>query len=219
MATCALLGQAVGTAAAVAACEELSPHDVCIRRIDELQERLLAADCFLPGKRRPVGEACRTAVLVDQSGAPIPHGIALKNGEDRPNIHYGTTDCGLPLPNGKAVEYRFPAPTRVEAVHLVFDSDLNRATLPGDGCEREHATRANVLLDSPLMHLPLTLCKSFRMEMDTPTGTVPLLDVTENATRAYHVAVDREDVTALRLIPRENYGGGGETRVFSFDFR
>ena len=219
MATCALLGQAVGTAAAVAADEELSPHDVCIRRIDELQERLLAADCFLPGKRRPVGEACRTAVLVDQSGAPIPHGIALKNGEDRPNIHYGTTDCGLPLPNGKAVEYRFPAPTQIHSVHLTFDSDLNRQTLPGDWCEREHATRANVLLDSPQFYLPLTLVRCFRLEMDTPEGTVKLLDVTENAVRTYHVHVDREDVTALRLIPLENYGQTAETRVFSFDFR
>jgi hypothetical protein len=33
------------------------------------------------------------------------------------------------------------------------------------------------------------------------------------------VEVGRADVTALRLIPLENYGGGGETRVFSFDFR
>ena len=45
-----------------------------------------------------------------------------------------------------------------------------------------------------------------------------LLDVTDNAARAYHVPLDRE-VTALRLIPLANYGGEAETRVFSFDFR
>jgi hypothetical protein len=106
----------------------------------------------------------------------------------------------------------------VESVHVTFDSDLNRETLPGDRCERDHSTRANIRLDSPQFHLPLTLCKAFRLEMDTPEGTHTLLDVTANATRAHHVRVQRTDVTALRLIPLSNYGEGIYTRVFSFDF-
>ena len=102
---------------------------------------------------------------------------------------------------------------------LTFDSDLDRTTLPGNKCEQEHATRANIRLDSPQFHLPLTLCKAFRLELDTPDGTVTLLDVDHNALRAYPVEVGRAAVTAIRLIPLENYGGSGETRVFSFDFR
>ena len=219
MATCALMGQAVGTAAALATRHRLTPHEVYVHYLTDLQTSLMDADCFLPAMPRPVGEACRRAVLVDSDGSPIPHGDALKNGQDRPNIHYGTTVCGLDLPNGQAVEYRFPAPMAVESVHLTFDSDLNRATLPGDWCEREHATRANVFLDSPQFHLPLTLCKAFRLEADTTDGIVTLLDVTHNAARAYHVPVARNDVTALRLIPLENYGRTEGTRVFSFDFR
>ena len=219
MATCALLGQAVGTAAAMAHRNGLTPHGVFLSRIRELQERLMDADCFLPALTRRVGEACRTTALTRGDGAPIADGAALKNGQDRPNIHYGTTVCGLVLPNGQAAEYRFSAPTRVEAVHLTFDSDLARVTLPGDWCEREHSTRANIYLESPQFHLPLTLCKAFRLEMDTSEGTVILLEVAENTTRAYHVSVNRDDVTALRLIPLENYGGTEATRVFSFDFR
>ena len=219
MATCALLGQAVGVAAAIATHEHLTPHGVFLHCVSELQERLMDADCFLPALERRVGEFCRTCVPVDESGVAIPNGEALHNGQDRPNIHYGTTVCGLPLPNGKSVEYRFPAPARVESIHLTFDSDLDRVTLPGDVCERTHSTRANVLLDSPMFHLPLTLAKAFRLEADTATGTEILLNVTENATRSYHVDFNRDDVTALRLIPLENYGGTNETRVFSFDFR
>ena len=219
MATCALLGQAVGTAAAIATHNQLTPHDVYLHRVSELQEHLMDADCFLPALERRVGEACRTSVLVDESGEAILGGEALRNGQDRPNIHYGTTVCGLPLPNGKAVEYRFPAPERVESIHLTFDSDLDRVTLPGDACERTHSTRANILLDSPMFYLPLTLVKAFRLEADTATGTEILLDVTENATRSYHIELNRDGVTALRLIPLENYGGTDETRVFSFDFR
>jgi hypothetical protein len=155
---------------------------------------------------------------VDSQGAAVAGGDALKDGQDRPNAHYGAASCGLVLQNGQAVEYRFPAPARVETVHVTFDSDLNRETLPGDLCEREHATRANVRLDSPLFHLPLTLCKSFRLEADTAEGTLILLNVTDNTTRAYHLLLGRSDVTVLRLIPLENYGDRKETRVFSFDF-
>ena len=219
MATCALMGQAVGTAAALATRYGLTPHGVYTQRLAALQTALMEADCFLPALARPVGEACRRAVLVDKNGSPVANGDALKNGQDRPNIHYGTTACGLSLPNGEGVEYRFDAPAAVEAVHLTFDSDLNRATLPGDKCEQEHATRANIRLDSPRFHLPLTLCKAFRLEADTPDGVEVLLDVEQNALRAYHVKVGRDNITAIRLIPLENYGGSGETRVFSFDFR
>ena len=219
MATCALLGQAVGTAAALAARYGLTPHGVYTRRLAELQGSLMDTDCFLPARERNVGEVCRRSVLVGKNGTPVAGGEALKNGQDRPNIHYGTTACGLSLPNGEGVEYRFDTPTAVESVHLTFDSDLNRTTLPGDKCEQDHSTRANVRLDSPQFYLPLTLCKTFRLEADTHGGVEVLLDVDHNALRAYHVEIDRADITALRLIPLENYGGTGETRVFSFDFR
>ena len=219
MATCALLGQAVGTAAALAARYGLTPHCVYARRLEELQISLMDADCFLPAMTRPVGEVCRRSVLVDKDGAPVAGGETLKNGQDRPNIHYGTATCGLSLPNGEGVEYRFDAPTAVESVHLTFDSDLDRTTLPGDKCEQDHSTRANVRLDSPQFYLPLTLCKAFRLEAETADGVEVLLNVEQNALRAYHVEVGRADITALRLIPLENYGGGEETRVFSFDFR
>ena len=219
MATCALLGQAVGTAAALAARYGLTPHGVYTQRLEELQASLMDADCFLPAMTRPVSEVCRRSVLVDKKGTPVAGGETLKNGQDRPNIHYGTTSCGLSLPNGKGVEYRFDAPTAVESVHLTFDSDLDRTTLPGDKCEQDHSTRANVRLDSPQFYLPLTLCKAFRLEAETADGVEVLLNVEQNALRAYHVEVGRADITALRLIPLENYGGTGETRVFSFDFR
>ena len=219
MATCALMGQAVGTAAALAVRHGLTPHGVCVKRLEELQTVLMDADCFLPARERRVGERCRRSVLVDKNGVPVAYGDALKNGQDRPNIHYGTVTCGLSLPNGEGVEYRFHTPAAVMSIHLTFDSDLDRTTLPGDKCEQEHATRANIRLDSPQFHLPLTLCKAFRLELDTPDGTVTLLDVDHNALRAYHVEVGRAAVTAIRLIPLENYGGSGETRVFSFDFR
>lgn len=41
----------------------------------------------------------------------------------------------------------------------------------------------------------------------------------DNPRRAYHIPVEQDHITALRLIPLENWGGTEETDVFSFDFR
>ena len=97
------------------------------------------------------------------------------------------------------------------------DSDLDRLTLPGGSCERTHVTRANVLLDSPQMHLPKTLCRTFILTALTENGEVELLSVKENRKRAYHCRVDAE-VLGLRLRMLDNWGETESTNLVSFDF-
>ncbi|MBQ2325670.1 MAG: FAD-dependent oxidoreductase, partial [Clostridia bacterium] len=124
MATCGLLGQAVGTAAAVAAKHGTTPHGVYKNHLSELQERLMNADCFLPHFKRRISELCRNTAVTG--------GDCLKNGEDRPNRIYGTSEKGIDVKNGEAIEYSFDKPERINSVHIVFDSDLDRKTVPGD---------------------------------------------------------------------------------------
>ena len=47
--TCSVMGQAAGTAAAMCAAEKLSPRELGVRRIGELQRRLLRDDAWIPG--------------------------------------------------------------------------------------------------------------------------------------------------------------------------
>jgi hypothetical protein len=54
MATCATLGQAVGTAAAIAVRDDLSPRGVYENRIKELQQMLMDDDCYLPWHKREI---------------------------------------------------------------------------------------------------------------------------------------------------------------------
>jgi hypothetical protein len=218
MATCALIGQAVGCAAALCAKYEAAPHDIYLAHLDELRDAVRAEDGFIPASPRTVGELCRATPVTDADGNQLANQEALKDGRDRPHSSFGTTSCGLTLPNGSPVDYRFDTPQAVSAVHVTFNSDLNRETLPGGHVERTRSMRANVLLDSPVMHMPTTLCRAFRLEAETPEGTIVLLSVADNARRAYHIPVNRADITALRLVPLENWGGSGETDVFSFDF-
>lgn len=206
MATCALLGQAVGTAAAVAVRYGLTPHGVYREQLPLLQQLLLRADCFLPTRKRAVSAPCLRF-------APDP---ALCDGQDRPHALYQTETCGVTVKNGTALCYTFPEPTPVSTVHLVFDSDLNRETLNGDACERTHATRCNTLLSSPTLIMPRTLCRSFSLELQEGQSC-QVLEFSDNLRRCLELPVNRK-LTGLRLIPHSNWGDTGETAVFSFDF-
>lgn len=210
MATCSLLGQAVGTAVSVAKRNGIPPHGVYLEHLDELQQLLMEDDCFLPHFKRRLSPLCRTAALVNGSEL-------LRSGQDRANRIYGTETHSMTIQNGQTVEYRLEKEAFVHAVHLVFDSDLNRDTLPGDFCERGHVTRANILLNSPQMHPPKTLCKAFRLTAITNGQEQELLAVDCNRRRSYHVPI-RLPVTGLRLTVTEGWGDGAETGLVSFDF-
>ena len=209
MATCALLGQAVGTAAAVATKYGVTPHGVYKNHLAELQERLMNADCFLPYFKRNISTLCKNTEI--KGGCEC-----LKNGEDRPNRIYGSEDKGVLVKNGEAVEYKFKGAETINSIHVVFDSDLDRTTLPGDRIEKYHSMRANVLLDSPVMKMPETLCRNFRIECEK-NGIAKTIDVTDNLKRSYHINLG-ESFDTIRLVPLSNWGEREETKVVSFDF-
>ncbi len=83
--------------------------------------------------------------------------------------------------------------------------------------ERKHCMRSNTLLSSPQFYVPKTLCKEFVLEVEEKGETRKLLATDCNLKRAYHVIIGRE-VTAIRLVPKANWGDSASTDVFSFDF-
>lgn len=211
MMTCALMGQAVGSAAAIAAKYGLTPHEVYLNQLSRLQNLLLDADCFLPDKKREISNLCKKTAVLNGNDA-------LKNGEDRPHRIYKSTTCGIEIKNGTPLIYNFSEFEAISAVHITFDSDLNRNTLPGDSCEQRHSTRCNTLLDSPQFYVPKTLCKEFVLEAMTENGLIILYQTENNLNRAYHIPIDQK-VSCLRLTPVSNWGGSDMTAVFSFDFK
>lgn len=211
MATCALLGEAVGKAAFIAVNEHCTPHDVYLSKLDELQRLLMNEDCFLPSKTREVSSLCQNAEL------NISEDI-IRNGQDRAHRIYNTDahTCAYEAKAGEQIAYTF-AEAKVSAVHIVFCSDLNRDTLPGSHCERTHSTRANHRLDSPQMHMPKTLCKDFKLIGLRKGEQQLLLEVKDNRKRAYHLPVDQQ-LDSLVLIPESGWGNGEKIPVISFDF-
>ena len=210
MATCALLGQAAGTAAALAVGKNTDPDGVSIY-IRELQEQLMYDDCWLPRFRRTVSELCLSSeLLVD--GIKSDKAEALRNGIDRPTDEEG--DNGFFLPLESSVSYRLPSSSYVEEVRIIFDSDLDRTTTEGGtpGLPGKSTLCCRPLNFRPVS-FPKTMIRSFEIKADGKT----IFTTDCNYQRLNIISVKKE-VSVIELIPHATYGSE-DAHIFSFDFR
>ena len=215
MATCALLGQAVGEAAAMAVQYHTTPHGIYTDHLEELQERLMCNDSFLPYNKRTVSPIT-VASRLDCDGAVDLEN--LRNGIDRNNHTYGPDDFGAWIPMGKPVTYTLPEPTVLREIRVVFDSDLERVTVPGGECEQLHSMRCNVEPDSPQMHLPTTLPSEFCVEVQTQAGWEIVYHTDCNFQRCLRLKSGTKPVNAVRLtVQKRWYTDASDVHVFSFD--
>ena len=207
MATCAILGQAVGTAAALALREGLPPRGLGQKRIGDLQQALMADDCYLPWQRRTVPDLTKRARLTASAGDPEP----LRNGVDRP---VGQNDNGWAGDVGSGwLQYEFDAPTAVSRQRFVFDGDLNRAGLD-EGCRRNIPCR-HLLRPEP-QAVPASLTRAFRIEAREPDGTWrTLARVQENHQRLVRLETSVR-TTAVRFVPEAAWGAE-RAHLFAWD--
>jgi hypothetical protein len=165
-------------------------------------------DCFIPYSKRRVSSS------ISEGADKISS--ALYDGYDRVhrlNEGKAVISFGLHEP----IEYVFDKPEIIESVHITFDSDLNRETLNVDRCEKEHMTRANVMLDSPVMHMPTTLAKAFTLNVTLDNGKVLTFEHQNNRKRYFHASIS-DKVKKISLIVTETWGDDN-VRLLSFDYR
>ena len=202
MATCGLLGQAVGTAAALAAKNALSPRGVYQQKLQDLQQTLMEDDAWLPGLCRKISELSLRAELKASFGNPEP----LRNGTDRPVGDDGNCWEGAA---GDWVEYSFKRVEQISQVRIVFDSNLNRTP---------YNMVSKFTLDMPQFAPPETLISGFHIEAEDAAGNVSEVFRQENnyqrlfrlqmpfAARRVRLCID-----AVR--------GNGSRKIFSFDLK
>jgi FAD dependent oxidoreductase len=206
MGTCAILGQAIGTAAALATSKGVTPRAIAENHIDCLKATLMADDAYLPWNTRPVPELTMRAKLTARDGDPTP----LRNGIDRPigDIDNGWVgsgeDCWL--------EYAFESPMQVGHVRLVFDSDLDRWGL--GGCQRN--ITCSYPLDSNDVQVPPSLVRAFRIDARSANGEWQTVAQVDNNHDRF-VSLDIEVKTAaLRFIPEKTWGNE-QIHLFAWD--
>lgn len=115
MATCMLLGQAVGAAVVTCLKYKISPREADQKYIREIQQRLMEDDCTLPGMERKRPELTQKAKLSVSAG----DGENLRHGADRDMSFWE-------VKNGDWAEYDFGTPAEVREIRVIFDTDLER---------------------------------------------------------------------------------------------
>lgn len=195
MGTCAVTGQAAGTAAALAIRYGISPREVGSSHLEELRNTLLEDDQFIPGVRRTPSD-------LSLQGSPS-HEL-LRDGMDRDwddGVH------GILLAPGESCGYTFRNPVEISGIRIVFDSDLadNKRLYCEEG--------------RPAREMPAILCRKFEVSLQQPSGEWKIIATEEeNRHRLVRLNWPAETATAIRLTSRTSWGGGA-SRLFSLDVR
>ncbi len=201
MATCATLGQAVGTAAFVAKEKGLSPRGVYQKELAFLQQTLMGDDAYLPWKKRDIPAISKRAELTASAG----NAEAVRNGIDRP---VGDSFNGWQAPVSSSIAYRFAKNETVHEARIIFDSDLNRG---GKNMPSYYP------LAMPEYKVPASMVKTFRVEGEVDGVWKTVFRTENNYQRLVRVAL-KDPVSAIRLVPEATWGSVDAT-VFAFDVR
>ena len=202
MATCSTLGQAVGTAAAIALHAGLTPRGVYEEAIEELQQTLMEDDCYLPFNQRRINAITREARLLASRGNPE----LLRNGIDR---QIGTERNSWDAMPGDSVIFDLGSEVELKAIRLVFDSDLNRTT---------RNMVSYYTMASQDFRVPPQLVKSFTIEIEAGTagsGWKQAISVKDNHQRLVKLPLGVR-ASRLRFTALETWGAP-EVRVFALD--
>ncbi|NLE56007.1 MAG: FAD-dependent oxidoreductase [Lentisphaerae bacterium] len=214
MATCGLLGQAVGTAAAIATAKGCSPREVGQNYITQLQQALLDDDCFLPWQRRVVAELSTTAALKASVNDPEP----LRNGLDRPskNDQGAWDDNSWQGPAEAWVEYDFGCVVTVSQARMTFDSDLNRCGKGACAKQGEKNILSNFPLNQPPRETPPTLVKAFRLEAKGADGQWRCVHREDNNYQRLVRVPLAIQASAVRIVPEKTWGAD-TCKLFAFE--
>ena len=188
MATCAVLGQALGTAVSFAVRDNVALENVDIKK---LQQTLAEDDCFIPRYKRELPRLTRAAAC----SAEI-----VRNGTER-----GEQNCWVGK-KGDIIEYEFDSDTEISGIRLVFDSDLNRDY---------HNMPCSYPLVQTKFKLPETLIKEYKIEIISENGAVESLYIDDNHQRFVKHKINRK-ANKIRFIPIASWGCS-ELRLFDFE--
>lgn len=215
MATCAVMGQAVGNAAALCVKYACKPGDLYPAHVRELQEEILFDGCYLPGLRRHIADATKEAA----SDLTAAEKAILFSGLERPaNPLWYPDDAPVQTisrKSGESITYTFDTP-QSGTVRLVLDFDHSRASVSESRILQDYATRCNIPLSRPAIKMPANLAKEITVTAKTPDGREIVLLSDKNNYRHLIWLPLPEPVISVSA----HFGAAwqsDETRLYAFD--
>ncbi|MFT5196159.1 MAG: hypothetical protein ACI85U_003189 [Candidatus Promineifilaceae bacterium] len=229
MATCAVIGQGVGTSAAYAAAHQMLPNQLAAndQAVEAIQQRLLRDDAYLIGRRHQdsanvaqhatvtasseMQEGCCQAVLSGQTRS-VHGALGARPDLAHPGVHRWQSDpiAGFPA----WLELRWEAPVLVAQIEFVFDTGLHRIlTLThADG----YAAKMKWGECQP------EAVRDYQLEGEVGDSWVQLASITGNyQRRVVHTFTDPQLVSAMRVLVTATNGHNQahicEVRVYERD--
>ncbi len=197
MATCALLGQAAGTAASIALEKNITPAQLRKDYISTLQATLEDDDVLLPHRWRKPSDLTMSAKMADSLQV-------LRNGIDR---RWENVDNGIWVaPNAETITYTWKKPVELSGARIIFDSDLKVRS------KRMRKLEAT----TELVNFPAMMAKDFKVEARVGGKWQTVYTDKDNYLRLRKVSFDKVKADALRLVVTSTWGAP-YAHVFAFD--
>ena len=201
MATCAVMGQAAGTAAAVCARESITPRQLASdpAHVAALKQQLLKDDCYLLGtKNEDPADLARRARVTASAELECHAAKYVLDGITR-QVDTDSHQWAAPLgPDGAWLRLDWPSPITLSQVRLTFDTGFER---PLTLTMSDHHTSRTIRGPQP------ETIRDYTIEAQLPDGAWrPLITVTNNHQRLRTHTVPAIQATALRLTTTATNG-------------
>ena len=161
MATCSLLGQALGTAASICFKNNLKPKDLKDCYITLLQNTLMDDGVFIPTKKRSISKLTTDAKInLTASDKDI-----LFSGIERPGFE---NDVGnkIILNKGDNISFSYNSEMHIDTLRIQFDLDYKRQSVSPNLKMQWFAQKLHQGLDFVPMKVANTIVKSFEVYAD-----------------------------------------------------
>jgi len=207
MGTCAIVGQAAGTAAALCVKNRCTPRELAADSIQQLQQTLLKDDAYAIGlfNQDPEDLALKAAAQASSEESDRSRAAKVING-----IHRGAgsqsnrwiSKKGISLP--QQLTLLWSAPRRIKEIHLVFDTGLQRQLT----LSHSDSTNRNQIRGPQ----PETI-KDYQLEVCHGESTRAVIRVSGNYQRKRVHLIEPSTVDALNFQALATQGSG-EARLF-----
>ncbi len=207
MGTCAVGGEAAGTAAAMAVKAGCTPREFGQKHIQQLRQELLKNDCYIPGCRNTdPKDMARSAKITATSEKPGFEAVRVASGVSRIVGGESNLWCSDGIgPDGETLTLRLAETAEISQVRLTFDPDLS---------DERCISVSKAFIDKELKGVAPTLVKDFTVELVKDGQAVWSAPVTENHQRLVIVDLPQPaEADAVRIrVTATN--GTADVRIF-----
>ena len=195
MGTCCSMGQAVGTAVALAVRKDVLPSGV-LDHIKELQQMLLLDDAYIPGAKQVFTSITVESRLKSSKGNPEP----VRDGINR---SVGNDTHSWKCEEGDSIELIFSENTLIKDTTLILDSGLDKLVAMSH-CQK----------DAYIGSLPDVMPKVFRLEGRIGGKWIELVREDCNYMRIVRFEINRH-LEGIRFVLEKTWGAP-ESQVYAF---